>query len=59
VTLENLGRAEEAGAGVQELMAYKPDFVQRGRVLIENYIKFPEISNQVIESLARAGLKVD
>jgi TolB-like protein len=59
VTLAWLGRTTEAHGEVAILLAHKPDFARRGRTLIGNYVKFPEISDQIIDGLAKAGLKID
>jgi TolB-like protein len=57
-TLGQLGHPG-AGSAVGDLLAMKPGFPSRGRVLIERYIKFPEISGRIIEGLSRAGLKLE
>jgi hypothetical protein len=59
VTLAWLERATEAHGEVAILLAHKPDFARRGRTLIGNYVKFPKISDQIIDGLAKAGLKSD
>ena len=51
-----LGRKAEAKAEAAEVLRTKPDFEQRGRVLIGYYIKLPDVKRQVVEGLARAGL---
>jgi len=57
-TLGQLGHPG-AGKAVNALLKMKPEFPVRGRVLIERYIKFPEISERIIASLSRAGLKLE
>jgi tetratricopeptide (TPR) repeat protein len=57
--LGHLGRIEEAKAEVAELLRRKPDFASRGRILIERYIKFPELFDRVVDGLAKAGLALD
>jgi adenylate cyclase len=57
-TLGQLGHPG-AGRAVGDLLKMKPGFPSRGRVLIERYIKFPEISGRIIEGLSRAGLKLE
>ena len=57
-TLGQLGRLEECRGAIDELLALKPDFHQRGLVLIRNYIKWPEILEQIIEGLAAGGLRL-
>jgi len=37
----------------------KPNFRERGRLLIGHYVKFPEIVDQLVEGLAVAGLTID
>jgi adenylate cyclase len=54
-TLGQLGHPG-AGRAVRELLDLKPDFAAQGRTLIERYIKFPEITERIIEGLYRAGL---
>jgi adenylate cyclase len=54
--LGHLGRRDEASAEVAELMDRKPDFPERGRVLIGRYVKFPDLMERVAEGLAKAGL---
>jgi tetratricopeptide (TPR) repeat protein len=57
--LGHLGRVEEAKLEAAELLRRKPDFVSRGRILIERYIKFPELFDRVVDGLAKAGLALD
>jgi len=54
-----LGRYEEGKHFVKNLLELKPDFSERGRILIGHYIKFDDIVERVIEGLHRVGLKVD
>jgi len=58
-TLSRLGYVAESEAAVKELLALKPDFPRRGRVLIKQYIKSPELRSRLIESLAAAGLSLE
>ena len=51
-----LERAAEAKSEVAELLARKPDFPARGRVLLGYYLKFPEVMGPVVDGLAKAGL---
>jgi len=44
---------------VQQLLLLKPNFQQRGRLLIGHYVKFPEIVDQLVEGLSLAGLTID
>ena len=58
--LGHLGRFEEARVEVAELLARKPDFASRGRILIGRHIKFPdvlEMSGRM--GSERAGLHLD
>ncbi len=58
-TLGHLGRMAEAKREVAALLQSKPDFASRGRTLIGRYIKFPDLSERVVDGLARAGLALD
>jgi TolB-like protein len=51
-----LGRTAEAAAEVADVLQRKPDFERRGRVLIGNIIKGPEVTSRIVDGLARAGL---
>ncbi len=53
-----LGRVDDGGRAVSELLRLKPDFPERGRFLIQCYIKFDEIVDRVIHGLATVGVKV-
>ena len=57
-TFGQLGRYEEGKRAAEELLKLKPDFLSRGRVLIEHYIKFEDIVERVIEGLNRVGLRL-
>lgn len=57
-TLGMLGRADESASAVRELLDLKPDFAERGRVLIGHCVKFPDIRERLIEGLAVGGLTV-
>jgi adenylate cyclase len=58
-TLGALGRRTDARAAVAELLAMKPEFPQRGRVLIGRYVKFPELQRRIVEGLEAGGLVLD
>lgn len=58
-TLIRLGRKAESEAAVQELLALKPDFPQRGIALIQQYVKSRELQQRLVQSLADAGLALD
>ena len=57
-----LGQMACPGKGQEEvkrLLALKPDFTERGRLLIGHAVKFPEIAERLIEGLSLAGLDID
>ena len=54
----HLGKVEEGQACVQALLALKPDFAQRGRILIERNIKFEDIADRIIDGLGKLGMKI-
>jgi len=58
-TLGLLGRIEEGKKFAEDLAELKPDFRQRGRILIRRYIKFDDIIDLVVEGLARVGVAID
>jgi adenylate cyclase len=51
-----LGRTEEGLQAGKDLLKCKPDFPQRGRVLIRHYIKFDDIVDRVIDGLGSVGM---
>jgi adenylate cyclase len=53
-----LGRHAEARVEVADVLRKKRDFATRGRVLIGHVIKFPEVTEVIVDGLARAGLKL-
>jgi TolB-like protein len=53
-----LGRIKEGVKASKDLLNCKPDFSDRGRMLIEHYIKFDEIVERVILGLGRVGIAV-
>ena len=55
-TLGLLGRRGEAERIAADLVRERPDFPSRGRTLIGRLIRFPEVSDPILEGLARAGL---
>jgi len=59
VTLGHLGRKDEGRAAVERLLGLKPDFPERGPVLIRRLIKSPDLEAQLLEGLARSGLSLD
>ena len=53
-----LGRIEEGVQARKNLLKCKPDFKNRGRVLIKHYIKFDDILDRMIEGLNKIGLSI-
>ena len=51
-----LGKIEEGQASALALLALKPDFAQRGRVLIGRYVKFEDIADRIMEGLGKLGM---
>jgi tetratricopeptide (TPR) repeat protein len=58
-TLGQMARPGKGQEEVQRLLLLKPDFVERGRLLIGHAVKFPEIAERLIEGLSLAGLDID
>jgi len=58
-TLGLLGKIDEGKKFAEGLMQLKPDFQERGRVLIGRYIKFDDIADLVIEGLDKVGVTID
>ena len=54
-----LGRVDEGRQTVGDLLKLKADFSKRGRNLIQYYIKFDEIVEQIIAGLRRCGLEIE
>lgn len=57
-TLGLLDKIKEGKKYARDLLQLKPDFKERGRILIGRYIKFDNISDLVIEGLDRVGVTV-
>ena len=53
-----IDKTEEGRQSAAALLELKPDFPERGRVLIQHFIKFDEIVDSVIEGLSKAGIEV-
>ncbi len=53
------GRIDEGQACVRALLALKSDFAQRGRILIDRYIKFEDIADRIIEGLGKVGMNIE
>jgi adenylate cyclase len=58
-SLGHLGRFEDARSEVAGLLAEKPDFRDRGRVLVGRLLKQPDLQAAVADGLAKAGLALD
>ena len=56
-TYGNLGRLEEGKNCVKNLLALKPDFSSRGRILISRFVKFKHIANSIVDGLKKCGLE--
>ncbi len=55
----HLERIEEGQTAIQSLLALKPDFARRGRILIGRYIKYEDIANRTIDGLGKLGMNID
>jgi adenylate cyclase len=55
----HLGRIEAGQASVGALLALKPDFARRGRILIGRYVKFEDIADRIIEGLGKLGMRIE
>ena len=53
-----IGNIEDGRKSASELIKLKPDFTERGRILIGHYIKFDDIVERVIEGLNSVGVEV-
>jgi hypothetical protein len=58
-TLGQIARPGKGHEEVRRLLVLKPNFTERARLLIGHYIKFPDITERVIEGLSVAGLHID
>lgn len=56
VTLASLDRLEEAAPLVESILALKPSFRERGRWLVERYVKFDDLVARIERGLAKLGL---
>jgi hypothetical protein len=54
-----LGKIEEGQTAVQALLALKPDFARRGRILISRFVKFEDIAKRIIEGLGKLGMNIE
>ena len=55
----HLGKIKEGQACVKALLALKPDFEQRGRILVGRYVKFDDIVDRIIEGLGKLGMNIE
>jgi hypothetical protein len=53
-----LGRCKEGRRYAEAILRLKPDFLTRGRVLIQYWIKPDELVETIIEGLRKAGLEL-
>ena len=53
-----IGNIEDGRKSAAKLLNLKPDFVERGRILIQHYIKFEDIVERVIKGLNAVGVEV-
>ena len=53
-----IGNIEDGHNAAAQLLKLKPDFSERGRMLIEHYIKFDDIVGRVIKGLNAVGIQV-
>ena len=52
------GYLEEGRRSAADLVGHKPDFPERGRVLIGRFIKFDEIAERIIQGLDAVGVQI-
>lgn len=57
-TLGLLGKEKEGQQYAQNLLNIRPDFVEKGRKLIRNYIKFEDIAIRIEKGLEKVGLEL-
>jgi len=57
-TLGNLGRLEEGKNCVEDLLALKPDFPSRGRILIGRFVKFKSVAEPIVNGLKKCGVEL-
>jgi TolB-like protein len=53
-----LGRRDEAKASASELLELIPDFENRGRRLISNFVKINDLVEDLIESIKKVGINI-
>ena len=54
--LGQMGRVDDAGSAIDDLLKLVPDFTDRGRRLIRRYVKVDGMILKIIEGLKKAGL---
>jgi hypothetical protein len=59
VTLGYLGRQEEAGATMAELLQFLPDFKESGRETIQRIFRYEQSVEILPEGLRKAGMALD
>jgi TolB-like protein len=58
VSLAHLDELDEASTHVEQLLQWKPAFRDRGRWLIERYVKFDDLIARIERGLAKVGLEI-
>ena len=53
-----LGRQDEARASASELLELIPDFENRGRRLISNFVKINDLVDDIIEGIKKVGIDI-
>lgn len=56
--LGQLNRKEDAKQDLVDLKALRPDFKERGRILISRYVKEEELVDHLVRGLEKSGLKL-
>ena len=57
-SLGQLGRTSEVEKDILDLIALRPDFETKARLLISRYVKEDKLVEHIIEGLKKAGLKI-
>jgi hypothetical protein len=55
----HLEKINEGQVCVRALLKLKPDFAQRGRILIGRYVKFEDIAERIIEGLGKLSMSIE
>jgi adenylate cyclase len=53
-----LGRKDEGKAAAEKVLRLKPDFPDRGMILIKHHLKFDEILDPFVSGLRKVGLEI-